>query len=74
MVLLFTSAPPPQIRNKLNQDQNSKLQQHKELLNRRNTEVTLMDRRIAELRDRLQKKKAEARPSKGAPVWLGGLI
>ncbi|XP_061097807.1 apoptosis-stimulating of p53 protein 1-like isoform X2 [Conger conger] len=56
-----------QIRNKLNQDQNSKLQQHKELLNRRNTEVTLMDRRIAELRERLQKKKAELNRITGPP-------
>uniref|UniRef100_A0AAY4B6U9 SH3 domain-containing protein n=1 Tax=Denticeps clupeoides TaxID=299321 RepID=A0AAY4B6U9_9TELE len=50
-----------QIRNKLNQEQNSKLQQQKELLNKRNMEVTLMDKRIGELRDRLYKKKAEAR-------------
>ncbi|KAJ8356392.1 hypothetical protein SKAU_G00191860 [Synaphobranchus kaupii] len=56
-----------QIRNKLNQDQNSKLQQHKDLLNRRNTEVTLMDRRIAELRDRLHKKKAELNRISGPP-------
>lgn len=61
----------PQIRNKLNQDQNSKLQQHKDVLNRRNTEVTLMDRRIAELRDRLHKKKAEVR-HEGAPMLQGG--
>ncbi|KAG7461288.1 hypothetical protein MATL_G00208480 [Megalops atlanticus] len=56
-----------QIRNKLNQEQNSKLQQHKELLNRRNTEVTLMDRRIAELRERLHKKKAELNRINGPP-------
>uniref|UniRef100_A0A8C7CP47 Protein phosphatase 1, regulatory subunit 13Bb n=1 Tax=Oncorhynchus kisutch TaxID=8019 RepID=A0A8C7CP47_ONCKI len=49
-----------QIRNKLNQDQNSKLQQQKDLLNKRNMEVTLMDKRIGELRERLYKKKAEA--------------
>uniref|UniRef100_A0A673M9F0 Apoptosis-stimulating of p53 protein 1-like n=1 Tax=Sinocyclocheilus rhinocerous TaxID=307959 RepID=A0A673M9F0_9TELE len=49
-----------QIRNKLNQEQNSKLQQQKELLNKRNMEVTLMDKRINELRDRLYKRKAEA--------------
>uniref|UniRef100_A0A4W4EX00 SH3 domain-containing protein n=1 Tax=Electrophorus electricus TaxID=8005 RepID=A0A4W4EX00_ELEEL len=48
-----------QIRNKLNQEQNSKLQQQKELLNKRNMEVTLMDKRISELRERLYKKKAE---------------
>ncbi|KAJ8269967.1 hypothetical protein GJAV_G00108780 [Gymnothorax javanicus] len=62
-----------QIRNKLNLDQNSKLQQQKELLNRRNTEVTLMDRRIAELRERLHKKKAELNRINGPPSpQMGG--
>uniref|UniRef100_A0AAY4B3Q7 SH3 domain-containing protein n=1 Tax=Denticeps clupeoides TaxID=299321 RepID=A0AAY4B3Q7_9TELE len=57
-----------QIRNKLNQEQNSKLQQQKELLNKRNMEVTLMDKRIGELRDRLYKKKAEARQKENMPL------
>ncbi|XP_072298241.1 protein phosphatase 1, regulatory subunit 13Bb isoform X3 [Eucyclogobius newberryi] len=57
-----------QIRNKLNQEQNSKLQQQKELLNKRNMEVTLMDKRISELRDRLYKKKAEARQKENLPL------
>ncbi|XP_074852513.1 apoptosis-stimulating of p53 protein 1 isoform X4 [Carettochelys insculpta] len=48
-----------QIRNRLNQEQNSKLQQQKELLNKRNMEVAMMDKRINELRERLYKKKAE---------------
>ncbi|XP_073725333.1 protein phosphatase 1, regulatory subunit 13Ba isoform X1 [Misgurnus anguillicaudatus] len=48
-----------QIRNKLNQEQNSKLQQHKDMLNKRNMEVTMMDKRIGDLRERLYKKKAE---------------
>ncbi|XP_059579254.1 apoptosis-stimulating of p53 protein 1 isoform X5 [Alligator mississippiensis] len=48
-----------QIRNRLNQEQNSKLQQQKELLNKRNTEVAMMDKRINELRERLYKKKVE---------------
>lgn len=61
----------PQIRNKLNQDQNSKLQQQKDLLNKRNMEVTLMDKRIGELRERLYKKKAEARQKENLPVRLG---
>lgn len=60
-----------QIRNKLNQEQNTKLQQQKELLNKRNMEVTLMDKRISELRDRLYKKKAEARQKENLPVRLG---
>ncbi|KAJ8780228.1 hypothetical protein J1605_011831 [Eschrichtius robustus] len=38
-----------QIRNQLNQEQNSKLQQQKELLNKRNMEVAMMDKRISEL-------------------------
>ncbi|XP_012682315.2 protein phosphatase 1, regulatory subunit 13Ba isoform X4 [Clupea harengus] len=50
-----------QIRNKLNQDQSSKLQQQKDLLNKRNMEVSMMDKRIGDLRERLYKKKAEAR-------------
>nr|XP_055041741.1 protein phosphatase 1, regulatory subunit 13Bb isoform X2 [Misgurnus anguillicaudatus] len=57
-----------QIRNKLNQEQNSKLQQQKELLNKRNMEVTLMDKRINELRDRLHKRKAEARQKENLPL------
>ncbi|KAG5857738.1 hypothetical protein ANANG_G00022560 [Anguilla anguilla] len=57
-----------QIRNKLNQEQNSKLQQHKDQLNKRNMEVTLMDKRIGELRDRLYKKKAEARQKENIPL------
>jgi len=65
---LFFNQPPHQIRNKLNQEQNSKLQQQKELLNKRNMEVTLMDKRINELRDRLYKRKAEARQKENLPV------
>ncbi|XP_051500558.1 apoptosis-stimulating of p53 protein 1-like isoform X4 [Myxocyprinus asiaticus] len=60
-----------QIRNKLNQEQNSKLQQQKELLNKRNMEVTLMDKRINELRDRLYKRKAEARQKENLPPAPG---
>ncbi|XP_030628015.1 protein phosphatase 1, regulatory subunit 13Bb [Chanos chanos] len=56
-----------QIRNRLNQEQNSKLQQQKELLNKRNMEVTLMDKRISELRERLYKKKAELNRANGPP-------
>ncbi|XP_060119104.1 apoptosis-stimulating of p53 protein 1 isoform X8 [Heteronotia binoei] len=48
-----------QIRNRLNQEQNTKLQQQKELLNKRNMEVAMMDKRISELRERLYKKKVE---------------
>ncbi|XP_054986012.1 apoptosis-stimulating of p53 protein 1 [Sorex araneus] len=48
-----------QIRNQLNQEQNSKLQQQKELLNKRNIEVAMMDKRINELRERLYGKKIQ---------------
>ncbi|XP_041491387.1 apoptosis-stimulating of p53 protein 2 isoform X2 [Microtus oregoni] len=47
-----------QLRNKLNQEQNAKLQQQRECLNKRNSEVAVMDKRVNELRDRLWKKKA----------------
>ncbi|XP_056283994.1 protein phosphatase 1, regulatory subunit 13Bb isoform X3 [Pseudoliparis swirei] len=56
-----------QIRNKLNQEQNGKLKQQKDLLNKRNMEVTLMDKRISELRERLFKKKAELNRTNGPP-------
>ncbi|XP_047720441.1 apoptosis-stimulating of p53 protein 1 isoform X3 [Prionailurus viverrinus] len=49
-----------QIRNQLNQEQTSKLQQQKELLNKRNMEVAVMDKRINELRERLYGKKIQA--------------
>lgn len=49
-----------QIRNQLNQEQNSKLQQQKELLSKRTAEVAMMDRRIGELRERLYGKKVQA--------------
>ncbi|GAB1297821.1 Apoptosis-stimulating of p53 protein 1 [Apodemus speciosus] len=48
-----------QIRNQLNQEQNSKLQQQKELLNKRNMEVAMMDKRISELRERLYGKRIQ---------------
>ncbi|XP_019374043.1 PREDICTED: apoptosis-stimulating of p53 protein 1 isoform X3 [Gavialis gangeticus] len=57
-----------QIRNRLNQEQNSKLQQQKELLNKRNMEVAMMDKRINELRERLYKKKVEARQKENIPL------
>ncbi|XP_069772617.1 protein phosphatase 1, regulatory subunit 13Bb isoform X2 [Narcine bancroftii] len=57
-----------QIRNKLNQEQSTKLQYQKELLNKRNMEVTMMDKRINELRERLWKKKADARQKENIPL------
>ncbi|KAL0969721.1 hypothetical protein UPYG_G00231410 [Umbra pygmaea] len=57
-----------QVRNKLNAEQSSRLQQNKELLNKRNTEVTMMDKRIGDLRERLYKKKAEARQKESNPL------
>ncbi|XP_035982541.1 apoptosis-stimulating of p53 protein 2a isoform X3 [Fundulus heteroclitus] len=57
-----------QLRNKLNQDQNSKLQQQRENLNKRNLEVAAMDKRISELRDRLWKKKAALQQKENLPL------
>ncbi|XP_071221695.1 apoptosis-stimulating of p53 protein 1-like isoform X5 [Salvelinus alpinus] len=56
-----------QVRNKLNAEQGGRLQQNKELLNKRNTEVTMMDKRIWDLRERLHKKKAELNRINGPP-------
>nr|XP_043901640.1 apoptosis-stimulating of p53 protein 2-like isoform X2 [Solea senegalensis] len=57
-----------QLRNKLNQDQNSKLQHQRENLNKRNLEVAAMDKRISELRDRLSKKKAALQQKENLPM------
>ncbi|XP_008284678.1 apoptosis-stimulating of p53 protein 2a isoform X2 [Stegastes partitus] len=61
-----------QLRNKLNQDQNSKLQQQRESLNKRNLEVAAMDKRINELRDRLWKKKAALQQKENLPNGYPG--
>uniref|UniRef100_A0A8D0ABU2 Tumor protein p53 binding protein, 2a n=1 Tax=Sander lucioperca TaxID=283035 RepID=A0A8D0ABU2_SANLU len=61
-----------QLRNKLNHDQNSKLQQQREGLNKRNLEVAAMDKRISELRDRLWKKKAALQQKENLPVPSDG--
>ncbi|XP_061645618.1 apoptosis-stimulating of p53 protein 2a isoform X2 [Phyllopteryx taeniolatus] len=56
-----------QLRNKLNQDQNAKLQLQRENLNKRNMEAAAMDKRISELRDRLWKKKAALQQKENVP-------
>ncbi|XP_019495142.1 PREDICTED: apoptosis-stimulating of p53 protein 2 [Hipposideros armiger] len=61
-----------QLRNKLNQEQNAKLQQQRECLNRRNSEVAVMDKRVNELRDRLWKKKAALQQKENLPVSPDG--
>ncbi|XP_033835412.1 apoptosis-stimulating of p53 protein 2-like isoform X2 [Periophthalmus magnuspinnatus] len=61
-----------QLRNKLNQDQNSKLLQQRESLNKRNLEVAAMDKRITELRDRLYKKKAALQQKENLPNGYPG--
>lgn len=67
--------PPPrefiQLRNKLNQEQNAKLQQQRECLNKRNSEVAVMDKRVNELRERLWKKKAALQQKENVPVSGG---
>ncbi|XP_004867490.1 apoptosis-stimulating of p53 protein 2 isoform X1 [Heterocephalus glaber] len=61
-----------QLRNKLNQEQNTRLQQQRECLNKRNSEVAVMDRRVSELRDRLWKKKAALQQKENLPVLSDG--
>ncbi|XP_069811645.1 apoptosis-stimulating of p53 protein 2 isoform X2 [Dendropsophus ebraccatus] len=61
-----------QLRNKLNQEQNAKLQQQRESLNKRNSEVAAMDKRVNELRDRLWKKKAALQQKENVPQVASG--
>ncbi|XP_053515529.1 apoptosis-stimulating of p53 protein 2 isoform X1 [Artibeus jamaicensis] len=61
-----------QLRNQLNQEQNAKLQQQRECLNKRNSEVAVMDKRVNELRDRLWKKKAALQQKENLPVSPDG--
>uniref|UniRef100_A0A8C1F7Z1 Tumor protein p53 binding protein, 2b n=3 Tax=Cyprinidae TaxID=7953 RepID=A0A8C1F7Z1_CYPCA len=56
-----------QLRNKLNQEQSAKLQQQRESLNKRNVEMAAMDKRVAELRERLWKKKAALQQKENLP-------
>ncbi|XP_034090655.1 apoptosis-stimulating of p53 protein 1-like isoform X1 [Gymnodraco acuticeps] len=57
-----------QARNRHNLEQSSKLAQNKDLLNKRNAQVTVMDQRIGDLRERLHKKRAElSRMNGGGP-------
>lgn len=62
-----------QLRNKLNQDQSGRLQQQRDSLNKRNLEVAAMDRRLAELRQRLWKKKAALQQKENVPVSSDGV-
>ncbi|XP_031157003.2 apoptosis-stimulating of p53 protein 2-like isoform X2 [Sander lucioperca] len=61
-----------QLRNKLNQDQSGRLQQQRDSLNKRNLEAAAMDRRLAELRQRLWKKKAALQQKENLPVCSDG--
>ncbi|XP_078505968.1 apoptosis-stimulating of p53 protein 2 isoform X1 [Lissotriton helveticus] len=61
-----------QLRNKLNQEQNAKLQQQRESLNKRNSEVASMDKRVNELRERLWKKKAALQQKENVPISSDG--
>uniref|UniRef100_A0A3Q3W3Q9 SH3 domain-containing protein n=1 Tax=Mola mola TaxID=94237 RepID=A0A3Q3W3Q9_MOLML len=54
-----------QARNRHNLEQSSKLAQNKELLNKRNTQVTVMDQRIGDLRERLHKKRMSSHQGGG---------
>ncbi|XP_061481067.1 apoptosis-stimulating of p53 protein 2 isoform X2 [Rhineura floridana] len=61
-----------QLRNKLNQEQNAKLQQQRDCLNKRNSEVAVMDKRVNELRERLWKKKAALQQKENVPISPDG--
>ncbi|XP_037390576.1 apoptosis-stimulating of p53 protein 2b isoform X1 [Pygocentrus nattereri] len=61
-----------QLRNKLNQEQSAKLQQQRESLSKRTQEVAAMDRRVAELRERLWKKKAALQQKENFPQPADG--
>ncbi|XP_017314344.1 apoptosis-stimulating of p53 protein 2b isoform X1 [Ictalurus punctatus] len=56
-----------QLRNKLNLEQSAKLHQQKECLSKRTQEVAGMERRLAELRQRLWKKKAALQQKENLP-------
>lgn len=58
----------------MNQEQNAKLQQQRENLNKRNQEVAAMDKRVGELRDRLWKKKAALQQKENLPVSTYNMI
>lgn len=47
------------MRNKLNEEQNSKLKNHRDMLKQRKEEISKMDNRILELQQRLKKKRAQ---------------
>ncbi|XP_056326535.1 apoptosis-stimulating of p53 protein 2a isoform X1 [Danio aesculapii] len=57
-----------QMRKNLNVEQNAKLQQQRENLNKRNQEVANMDKRVSELRERLWKKKAALQQKENLPL------
>ncbi|CAJ1054186.1 apoptosis-stimulating of p53 protein 2-like isoform X1 [Xyrichtys novacula] len=61
-----------QLRNKLNAEQSGRLLQQRDSLNKKNLEVAAMDRRLAELRQRLWKKKAALQQKENVPVASDG--
>ncbi|XP_072527616.1 apoptosis-stimulating of p53 protein 2b isoform X2 [Salminus brasiliensis] len=61
-----------QLRNKLNQEQSAKLQLQRDSLSKRTQEVAAMDRRVAELRERLWKKKAALQQKENLPQPTDG--
>ncbi|XP_048061949.1 apoptosis-stimulating of p53 protein 2a isoform X2 [Megalobrama amblycephala] len=61
-----------QMRKNINLEQNTKLQQQRENLNKRNQEVANMDKRVNELRDRLWKKKAALQQKENLPLPSDG--
>ena len=58
-MLIFTPPPCVQHRNKLNEQQNSRLAAQRQLLQQRKDEVSKMDNRILELQQRLKKRRSQ---------------
>ncbi|XP_066518391.1 apoptosis-stimulating of p53 protein 2a isoform X2 [Hoplias malabaricus] len=63
-----------QLRNNMNQEQNTKLQHQRENLNKKNQEVAAMDKRVSELRDRLWKKKAALQQKENLPPQIPSIL
>ncbi|XP_008314693.1 apoptosis-stimulating of p53 protein 2-like isoform X2 [Cynoglossus semilaevis] len=61
-----------QLRNRVKQEQHVRLQQQKDALNKKNQEVAVMERRLAELRQRLWKKKNALQQKDNLPLSSNG--
>lgn len=71
-ILFFSVVVFVQLRNRVKQEQHVRLQQQKDALNKKNQEVAVMERRLAELRQRLWKKKNALQQKDNLPVRQRG--